>query len=170
VWRHDTFYLARPADRTGGFPVVLDHARAVYFRPDGRDGLLAGTETANALGGSPDRTFDAIGDAEVSALRDRLESRLPSMAGAALRHAHGGQDGMTPDQRAIIDQAGPEGLYLLCGFSGSGFKTAPATALGMAELILDGAAHSVDIGAYRLERFERGSLLIGEHAYPDLWR
>jgi sarcosine oxidase subunit beta len=92
------------------------------------------------------------------------------MADSPLRSAHGGQDGMTPDQRAIIDRAGPEGHYLLCGFSGSGFKTAPATALGLAELILDGAATSVDISPYRLDRFARGDLLIGEHAYPDLWQ
>ena len=117
-----------------------------------------------------DRGFDPIGDAEIAALRARLEARLPWMAGATLRTAHGGQDGMTPDQRAIIDRVGPDGHYLLCGFSGSGFKTAPASGLAMAELILDGAAHSVDVSAYGLERFAAGAPLVGEHAYPDLWQ
>jgi sarcosine oxidase subunit beta len=170
VWRHDTFYLARPAGRDEGFPIVLDHARQVYLRTDGADQVLAGLETANELGGSPDRPFAVIGSTEVAALRARLGSRLPWMADAALRSAHGGQDGMTPDQRAIIDRAGPDGHYLLCGFSGSGFKTAPATALGMAELILDGASRSVDVSPYRLERFASGDLLVGEHPYPDLWQ
>jgi len=170
VWRHDTFYLARPEGRHGGFPIVLDHARQVYFRPDGADQVLVGVEAANELGGSPDRPFGAVSSEAVAGMRARLESRLPPMAGASLRSAHGGQDGMTPDQRAIIDQVGPEGHYLLCGFSGSGFKTAPATALGMAELILDGHATSVDIDAYRLERFARGELLVGEHPYPQLWQ
>jgi sarcosine oxidase subunit beta len=170
TWRHDTFYLALPAGRDPGFPIVLDHARQVYFRPHGSRQVLAGLETANELGGSPDRAFTPIGRASIDELRRRLASRLPWMAGANLRGAHSGQDGMTPDQRAIIDRVGPAGHYLLCGFSGSGFKTAPATGLGMAELILDGAASSVDIGPYTLERFERGGWLVGEHPYPALWR
>ena len=87
-----------------------------------------------------------------------------------MRSAYGGQDGMTPDQRPIIEQVGPEGHYLLCGFSGSGFKTAPAVGLGMSELILDGRASSVDLSPYTLARFSTGKLLIGQHAYPDLWQ
>lgn len=170
VWRHDTFYLDLPAGRDPHFPIVLDHARKVYFRPDGSDRLLVGLETANELGGSPDRPYDDIGPSQHRELIDHVCERVPWMAGATVRSAHGGQDGITPDQRAIIDQVGPEGHYLLCGFSGSGFKTAPAIGLGLSELILDGAARSVDISPYKLGRFERGELLIGEHAYPDLWQ
>jgi sarcosine oxidase subunit beta len=170
VWRHDTYYLQAAGPTDVAVPIVLDHARQVYFRPHGRDQLLVGLETANALGEEPDRPFEPIGDAEVATMRARLRSRLPRMADAPLRSAHGGQDGMTPDQRAIIDRVGPEGHYLLCGFSGSGFKTAPATGLAMAELILDGASHSVDISGYTLDRFKTGALLVGEHAYPDLWQ
>lgn len=170
VWRHDTFYLAAAAPADVAVPIVLDHARQVYFRSHGTDQLLVGLETANALGEEPDRPFDPIGDLEVAAMRARLRSRLPRMADAPLRSAHGGQDGMTPDQRAIIDRVGPDGHYLLCGFSGSGFKTAPATGLAMAELILDGTSHSVDVSGYTLDRFHTGALLVGEHAYPDLWQ
>ena len=100
----------------------------------------------------------------------RVCERIPWMEEGTLRAAHGGQDGMTPDQRAIIGQAGPDGHFLLCGFSGSGFKTAPAIGLGVAELILDGQASTVDIAPYGLARFGRGELLVGEHAYPDLWQ
>lgn len=170
VWRHDTFYLQAAAPADVAVPIVLDHARQVYFRRHGQDQLLVGLETANALGGEPDRPFAPIGEAEVATMRARLRSRLSRMADAPLRNARGGQDGMTPDQRAIIDRAGPDGHYLLCGFSGSGFKTAPATGLAMAEMILDGASHSVDVSMYTLARFATGSLLIGEHAYPDLWQ
>ncbi len=170
VWRHDTFYLDLPMSRQPRFPTVLDHARQVYFRPHGADQVLVGLETANELGGSPDRPYHEIDPASVETLIERASQRVPWMRQASFRRAHDGQDGMTPDQRAIIDRVGPEGHYLLCGFSGSGFKTAPATGLGMAELILDGVASSVDISPYRLERFERGELLVGEHPYPDLWQ
>jgi glycine/D-amino acid oxidase-like deaminating enzyme len=170
VWRHDTFYFELPSGRDPRFPTVLDHARQVYFRPHGDDGMLVGLETANELGGSPDRPYAEIAAEATEIHIDSACRRVPWMAGAILRTAHGGQDGMTPDQRAIIDRVGPEGHYLLCGFSGSGFKTAPAVGLGMAELILDGASSSVDVSPYTLARFERGELLSGDHAYPDLWQ
>jgi glycine/D-amino acid oxidase-like deaminating enzyme len=170
VWRHDTVYFGLPGGRSHEFPIVLDHARQVYFRPEGREQVLVGLETANEMGGSPDRPFSPISAEVTEELITRVCERVPWMAEGTLRTAHGGQDGMTPDQRPIIEQTGPAGHYLLCGFSGSGFKTAPAIGLGMAELILDGAASTVDLSPYSLGRFASGELLIGEHAYPNLWR
>ena len=170
VWRHDTAYLGLPQGRDPRFPIVLDHARGVYFRPEGREQVLVGLESANELGGSPDRPFEAIGPEVTEVLIARVCERLPWMADGTLRSAHGGQDGMTPDQRPIIDRVGPDGFYLLCGFSGTGFKTAPAIGLGMSELILDGAASSVDLSPYTLDRFAEGRQLVGEHAYGNLWQ
>ena len=170
VWRHDTFHLGLPEGRDHHFPIVLDHARQVYFRPEGTGQVLVGLETANELGGSPDRPFSHVGAEETEELIARVCQRVPWMEEGTLRSAYGGQDGMTPDQRAIIDGAGPDGHYLLCGFSGSGFKTAPAAALGLCELILDGISSSVDTSPYALARFDSGGLLVGEHAYPDLWQ
>ena len=169
-WRHDTAFLGLPAGRGPGFPIVLDHARQMYFRPEGQEQMLVGLETANELGGSPDRPFAPMAREVADELVARLCERLPWMEGGTLRGAYAGQDGMTPDQRAIIDRVGPDGLYLLCGFSGTGFKIAPAVGLGMAELILDGEASSVDLSPYTLRRFAEGRLLVGEHPYGDLWR
>jgi sarcosine oxidase subunit beta len=93
------------------------------------------------------------------------------MANGTLRTAHGGQDGITTaDQRPILGRAGPDGFYLACGFSGTGFKTAPAIGLCPAELILDGRAMTVDLSGYGLERFAAGRLLVGDHPYGNLWR
>ena len=86
----------------------------------------------------------------------RVCARIPWMADGTFRTAHGGQDGITTaDQRPILGRAGPDGFYLACGFSGTGFKTAPAVGLCLTELILDGAATTVDISGYALERFAR---------------
>jgi glycine/D-amino acid oxidase-like deaminating enzyme len=92
------------------------------------------------------------------------------MAAGTFRTSHGGQDGITPDQRAIIGPAGPDGFYLACGFSGTGFKTAPAVGASLAELIVDGRASTVDVSDYALERFAEGRHLVGEHPYDRLWR
>ena len=77
---------------------------------------------------------------------------------------------MTPDQRAVIGAAGPQGFYLATGFSGMGFKTAPVVGLCMSELILEGKARAVDIRGFDPGRFARGEYLKGEHDYWDSWR
>ncbi len=170
AWRHDTAFFGLPAKGTPAFPVVIDNAAQVYFRPEGRELMLVGLESGNVVGGSPDRPFDGLGEATVAAMIDGVCARVPWMSEGTLRTAHGGQDGITPDQRAILGQAGPDGFYLDCGHSGTGFKTAPAVGACLAELILDGRATTVDISGYRLERFAEGHPLVGEHPYGALWQ
>jgi glycine/D-amino acid oxidase-like deaminating enzyme len=49
--------------------------------------------------------------------------------------------------------AGVEGAYIATGHSVWGILNAPATGEAMAELIIDGAAHSVDLSAFDATRF-----------------
>lgn len=170
TWRHDTAYFGLPDGRGPAFPIVIDEANQVYFRPEGREMMLVGLESGNTLGGSPDRPLEAIRPAALEEMVTRVCSRVPWMAEGTLRTAHGGQDGITPDQRAILGPAGPEGFFLACGFSGTGFKTAPAVGACLAELILDGRATTVDISGYSLDRFAAGRPLVGQHPYGQLWR
>jgi sarcosine oxidase subunit beta len=169
-WRHDTVYFGVPEEHQTGFPIVIDDIGGVYFRPEGRELMLVGLEAGNEVGGSPDRPLGAVAPAMTEDMIDRLCRRVPWMSAGTLRTAHGGQDGITPDQRAILGQAGPDGFYLACGFSGTGFKTAPAIGICMSELIIDGRATTVDISPYSLARFDEGRPLVGEHPYGALWR
>ena len=41
---------------------------------------------------------------------------------------------------------------------------------GIFEVVLDGAAHSVDISLFDPGRFAAGKPLRGDHPYGDLWR
>ncbi|HKJ27511.1 MAG TPA: hypothetical protein VJ965_07730, partial [Anaerolineales bacterium] len=75
-----------------------------------------------------------------------------------------------PDQRPILGAAGPEGFFLQCGMSGTGFKIAPAVGACMAELIADGESKRMDISPFALQRFEDGNLLKGEHDYGAIWK
>ncbi len=170
AWRHDTAYFGLPEGRGPDFPVVIDDGNQMYFRPEGRELMLVGLEAGNETGGSPDRPLAPLRQAAAEEMVTRVCARVPWMAAGTLRAAHGGQDGITPDQRPILDQAGPLGFYLACGFSGTGFKTAPAVGACVAELILDGRATTVDISAYSLARFAEGRPLVGEHPYGHLWR
>ena len=51
------------------------------------------------------------------------------------------------------------GLYVVSGFSGHGFMHGPIAGLLIAEQILDGTAHTVDIHQLRWERFAEGNLI-----------
>ncbi len=169
-WRHATAYFGLPAGRAADFPVVIDNAAGIYFRPEGRGLMLVGLETDNIVGGSPDRPEEPLPQSTVDALVNGVCSRVPWMEQGTYRTAHGGQDGITPDQHPILDRVGPDGFYVVCGFSGTGFKTAPAIGACMTELILDGRATTADISPYALARFAAGHHLVGEHSYGHLWR
>jgi sarcosine oxidase subunit beta len=64
---------------------------------------------------------------------------------------------MTPDHHALLGpMPGVEGLIIATGFSGHGVMHAPATGLLLAELLLDGEAHSMDIAPLSPARFAEG--------------
>ncbi len=173
VWRHDVAYIGTPVDLPMPFPVVIDDIHAMYFRPEGQSSVLIGLEDHTESDGSPDRETDSVARGFTDLVTDRIVGRMPSLADGTFRTAHSGQDGLTPDQQPILGSAGaagPSGFYLDCGHSGTGFKTAPAIGLAMAELILDGASRTVDLSPFALDRFANGRPLVGEHAYGHTWR
>lgn len=170
VWRHDTGYLGVPSGVARPIPMVIDSAHNMYFRPEGSELILVGLEDHSGMGGSPDRdTSEADPDFRDRAA-ERIIRRVPGLIDGTFRTSHSGQDGLTTDQRPILGPAGPSGFYLDCGHSGTGFKTAPAVGLAMSELILDGAASSVDIAPFGFGRFAEGRLLAGDHGGDLTWR
>jgi sarcosine oxidase subunit beta len=50
------------------------------------------------------------------------------------------------------------GLLLANGFSGHGFQHAPVVGKLLAELVVEGAARTVDVSGLGLERFASGDL------------
>jgi sarcosine oxidase subunit beta len=170
TWRHDTMFIRRPSEVGVSHPAVIDDPNNMYFRPETGGLTLVGLEDHNPIGDSPDGNADVALPGFVDRGVDRICRRIPVMERGSLHSAHGGYDGITPDQRAILGQAGPEGFYLQCGFSGTGFKLAPAVGACMAELITEGEAKTLDISPFSPHRFREGRLLKGEHAYGDIWR
>jgi sarcosine oxidase subunit beta len=170
VWQHDTMMVKRPKEIGPSHPTVIDDPMEMYFRPETGGLTLVGLEDNNPIGESPDGQTDHAKPGFVERGIERICQRIPIMEKAALQSAHGGYDGISPDQRAILGPAGPEGFYLQCAFSGTGFKIGPAVGKCMAELIVDGGAKTVDITPFHLKRFKEGQRLEGEHKYGDIWR
>ncbi len=169
TWRHDTMFVARPPQVGPSHPTVIDFAYEMYFRPEGNL-TLVGLEDGNPLGESPDSDTDHAKKGFVERGIDRICRRIPIMENGALHSAHGGYDGITPDQHPMIGAAGPDGFYLNCGHSGTGFKTSPAVGLCMSELILDGTFKTIDLSIYKPQRFAEGKQIAGEHPYSSIWR
>jgi sarcosine oxidase subunit beta len=170
TWRHDTAYLGLAAAMTPTFPIVIDDPNSAYFRPEGSALMLIGLEDENEIGGPPDRPTDDAAPTFRDRVVDRIVRRVPAMEEGTFHSAHSGQDGITPDQRPVLGIAGPDGFVLDCGHSGTGFKTAPAVGSALAELIVDGAARSIDISPFDHARFATGRFLVGVHPYEALWR
>jgi sarcosine oxidase len=63
---------------------------------------------------------------------------------------------------------GTERVVVAAGFSGHGFKLAPAVGQSVAELALDGRATSFDLGLLDPLRFERGELVGARYGYSVL--
>ena len=164
TWRHETLFVVRP-EEIG--PTVIDFPNEMYFRPEGKL-TLVGLEDGNPLGESPDSDTDHARPGFVERAIDRICLRIPAMNQGSVHSAHGGYDGITPDQHPILGAAGPDGYYLDCGHSGTGFKTAPAIGLCMAELILDGVAKTVDISPLAPGRFAEGRFIRGN--YDNIWK
>jgi sarcosine oxidase subunit beta len=167
TWRHDTMFVMRPEEIGPSHPTVIDFPNDMYFRPEGKL-TLVGLEDGNPLGESPDSDTDHARPGFVERAIERICLRIPSMIQGSVHSAHGGYDGITPDQHPILGAAGPEGYYLDCGHSGTGFKTAPAIGLCMAELILDGVSKTVDISPLAPSRFSEGRLIKGN--YDSIWK
>lgn len=168
TWRHDTMFVGVPAEIGPHFPTAIDFPNEMYFRPETGGLMLVGLEDGNPLGDSPEGDSDHAIKGFVERAIERICQRVPVMEKSYLHTAHGGYDGITPDQHPLLGQIGPEGFYLQCGMSGTGFKIAPSVGLCMSELILDGQARTVDISIYHPSRFEAGKEIQGN--YESIWR
>jgi sarcosine oxidase subunit beta len=168
TWTHEVFYLRRPPS-IRPHPTVIDDALAMYFRPETGGLTLIALEDENRFDEAPEADLATVERTAMLRAVERLCRRVPGMEAGSFQSAHAGRDGLTPDQRPVLGQAGPEGFYLACGFSGTGFKLGPAVGACMAELIVDGHATTVDITPFAFERFARGEFLRGQHDFT-MWR
>ncbi len=134
---------------------TIEFATSLYFHPEGA-GLLVGMSNPNE---KPGDTYAIDEDFHVKTL-ERALHRLPLLEHARVARQMAGLYEVTPDAEPILAQARAlPGFYIAAGFSGHGFQHSPATGKVMSELILDGAAKTVDVSMLDLERFAEGRLI-----------
>lgn len=137
------------------FPLVVDQDTGFYVHRQGLSAvLMGGTDKDIKPGLDTEVDWDAFAAVFQAAAR-----RVPPLAEARVMRAYAGIRDLTPDYHGILGPAAElEGFHVACGFSGHGFMHAPAIGILMAELLLDGSARNMDLGALSLGRFAAGGL------------
>jgi sarcosine oxidase subunit beta len=137
------------------FPFVIDFAQSLYFHREG-PGILTGMSNPNEPPG-----FDQSVDEEWELVHlEAAMKRMPILEKATLASHWAGLYEVTPDAHPILGRVPElEGFYIIGGFSGHGFMHGPICGLLLAEEILDGRAHTLDISSLSITRFREGKLI-----------
>jgi glycine/D-amino acid oxidase-like deaminating enzyme len=149
----------RPCDFGAAHPVYGDLTNQIYFRPTHGEMTHAGNvdPREEKSGVDPER-YSEVADADFAEeMRAKLQRRYPAMRRGVGRGGYGALYSVTPDWQPIIDRIpGVAGGFCAVGFSGHGFKMAPAVGQLISELVLDGRATTFDIRPLRASRFADG--------------
>ena len=168
VQREEVLMFAAGPGR-GPVPVFSDLSSLQYVRAEGAEGLLWGNSDmgrAQWLDGV-DGFSNAVARETVEDAVERFSARFPGLDDVRLSHSYAGCYDVTPDYNPVISRTPVDGLVVAAGFSGHGYKIAPAVGELMADLLLDGASRDphVRVDDFRLGRFADGDLLRSENPY-----
>src|SRR5918998_1135680 len=144
---------------------LIDTIEGFYARPAAERATLVGSRDSLEWLDDPDAPTPEPDGTFVAEASRKLATRFPILTDAPYRSGRSGILDMTPDGRPVLGPAGPEGLYLAAGWSGTGFKKAPAVGAELARWVADGAPERQQLESYGLGRFEEGAHIRGEHEY-----
>jgi sarcosine oxidase subunit beta len=136
------------------FPMFIDFHSGNYYRREGEGVLVTGPKDETP-------SFHTHTDFEgMEKAAEHAIWRIPSLAEADIAGGWAGLYEISPDHHAILGKTPEvEGFILANGFSGHGFQHSPAVGRVIAELIVDGAATTIDISPLSIERFRTGKLI-----------
>ena len=164
---HQVAILRNSPDMKGGGCACIDSVTATYFRSDAHDKFLVG-DFYGKRPVDPDNFPQRASDDSLEDIIERACRRVPKLEQAEVMRGVTGVYDVTPDSRPLLGEIpGIRGLFVCAGFSGMGFKISPAIGLVMSELVLDGKASSVDIDAFRPNRFAENAPIKAEYEYVD---
>ncbi len=146
----------------GGPPkmAISDMSKAIYYRPHGKAHTLLGRGFPKEYEYvDPDQYRERANNSFIEESWDLFIKRLPAFSKAISVNAYTGLYDVTPDWYPILGRVEQVKGFIMCaGFSGHGFKIGPAVGELIAEEVVDGKAHSIDISRFNLARFAKGEL------------
>jgi sarcosine oxidase, subunit beta len=151
--------LKRPDCFRGEHMTLIDyanftsiHAQDALFTDIGTFDPRMEAYSQGGLSVDPDDHRDSIPDSEIGGFLEK-GSLYPGLEGATIRGSYGCVSDDTPDYQPMIGEIpGVEGVYVAAGFSGHGFKVAPA----VGEVMCAIASHKrppVDVAILSPSRF-----------------
>jgi sarcosine oxidase subunit beta len=134
-------------------PFTIDFDQALYFHPESGGFLFGMTDVDEPV------SWNKSVDQEwLVKTVDALIQRAPAFSDATVRNGWAGLYEVTPDHNPLVGPVeGVEGLMVAAGFSGHGFMQGPAIGKLMAELVIDGRFHTIDLSDFRPSRFAEGA-------------
>jgi sarcosine oxidase, subunit beta len=160
--------MIRPGVQIGPVPVFSDLVSLQYIRPElGGDVLFGNSDLSDVNVADPDNYLNRADDAFIDLTVDKVGTRFPGFTDAAISSSYAGCYDVTPDWNPVISKTGIDGLMVAAGFSGHGFKIAPAVGRLVADLIVDGRSADPRIpeSDFRLSRFAEGNPLKSPYPY-----
>ncbi|GAS99533.1 FAD dependent oxidoreductase [Mycolicibacterium canariasense] len=152
----------------GKVPVFSDLVSLQYVRPElGGEILFGNSDLAHGETADPDDYLNRATDAFIDVTVDKVGTRFPGFTDAAITGSYAGCYDVTPDWNPVISTTGIDGLIVAAGFSGHGFKIAPAVGRLIADLVVDGRSADPRIpeSDFRLSRFAEQDLLRSPYPY-----
>ena len=106
----------------------------------------------------PDSYADSIDDDALEEAVGKFGHRFPDLTDAGLESSYAGCYDVTPDYNPVIGWTPVDGVMLCAGFSGHGYKIAPAVGELVADLVVKGGSGDPDVPEtdFRLARFADG--------------
>ena len=156
--RHQMCFFRRPP-QFASHPAILDRPHGTYMRPETGHLTIHGLSTYEDVV-DPDSYNEGADPGEIVRNAELIARRFPCMEHGLSMGGYSGVYDVTPDHEPVLG-AIPEyaGLFADFGWSGHGFKHAPAIGDIMAQLVLDGRAPGWDVAPLRWTRFREGDLL-----------
>ena len=160
--------MVDPGVDLGPVPVFSDLVSLQYIRPEpGGEVLFGNSDLSHVQEADPDDYLNRATDDFIDVTIDRVGTRFPGFGDAAITGSYAGCYDITPDWNPVISKTGLDGLVVAAGFSGHGFKVAPAVGNLIADLVTDGRSADPRIPEtdFRLARFADGDLLRTPYPY-----
>jgi glycine/D-amino acid oxidase-like deaminating enzyme len=170
VSRHIVLTFRSQAPYDVDLPVVKDMTteNKMYFRPASGGVVLVGTGDHGDPLTDPEHIDETVALDFVSHQGAQIAHRMPSFGQAEWVASWAGPYDITPDWNPVLGPLpGLDGLFLAYGFSGHGFKLAPAVGRVVAQAVL-GQQTDVDIQGYDISRFSKGQLLEGSYGIGSI--
>ncbi len=168
--RPEQAYFGAEGDRERA-TIVCDLTTGLYWKPEPAGWTRAGNMSFDQDPEvDPDSYDEGVSHEFLNRCRERLGSRYPEFKRGVSWGGCGALYTVTPDAYPLIGPIpGWEGLTLVSGFSGHGFKLAPSIGAGIAHQFFGGDSLSFEPSLFGVDRFSTsGQSVSTRHRYQIL--